>query len=422
MISINKGSSFQKDTFILSIGTIIAQAIPVLSMLVFSRYYGDASLGTFNLFFQIVSVLSTVANGRLEQAYFVMKNPKDARNIFFTALTFNVIFSVIILTVSIFFFKFSNYNAEGYDILNYTFLIPICIFLGGIILATNFYLNFKGKFLLFSRLRILQAFIANLIPMLFLLFYYKDSTGLIIGFVIGQLAILTGFWLTLNKTQYTAFQFPKRNVILATLSKFKALPSVNSPLILIDQLGASLPIIFIYSYYSDSIAGQYSLASKLLLLPAVVVGSAMGQVFYKNLSDLRKAPTEAVLLFKEVLRKLVFFSLLFFTGTFLFSKIVFPILFGQGWEVAGFVASYLSIAMVFKFVVSPLSSVLLVFERYRSLGFWQFGNFIIQVIVIIIAGFFKLEFISYLWLLIIVDLISYLIYFYIILKVIRNLK
>lgn len=422
MISTGKGSKFQKDALILSLGSIISQAIPVLSMLVFSRFYGDTSIGTFNLFFQIVSVLSTVSNGRLEQAYFVMDSPKDARKIFFSALVINFLFSTGVCIIFILLNNLLKISTDKYSIISYGYLVPISTFLGGVILSSIFYLNLKGEFKLISGLRILQAAVANLIPMLFLLFYYRNATGLILGFLIGQVVILIAFFrLFIIKNQLT-FNIPTKQEIYSVLSKFKALPTFNSPLILVDQLAAILPTIFIYSQFNDSIAGQFSLASRLLLLPAVVVGNALGQIFYKNLSDLRKSPIDAFFLFKSILKKLILFGLIFFTGTFLFSSLFFPIIFGKGWEMAGMVASYLSISMLIKFIVSPLSSTLLVFEKYKMLGAWQIGNFIFQIIVILFASTLKIEFYNYIWLLIIIDSISYLVYFCIIFKVVSALN
>jgi O-antigen/teichoic acid export membrane protein len=290
----------------------------------------------------------------------------------------------------------------------------VSIFFGGLVLSILFFFNFKGKFITLSYARIFQALVANAIPLSLIWLDFLSPTGLILGFILGQSTVILVFIYVNRIFHLPPPQGLSLNRVLPTFKRFKKLITVNSPLILIDQFAANVPLILIYTFYSDATAGQFSLANRLLLLPVVVIGNSIGQVFYKNISDNKNNPHQTETLIITTFKRLSFFSIILFTSTFLLSKPLIPIIFGRGWESAGIIATWLSFSMLIRFIVSPLSSILLVYEEYKRLALWQILNLFIQLLLVLFIFNFKPDFFKYLYLLVTVDILSYLFYFYLI--------
>jgi O-antigen/teichoic acid export membrane protein len=105
--------------------------------------------------------------------------------------------------------------------------------------------------------------------------------------------------------------------------------------------------------------GFYGLVERSIGAPISLVSYSISQVLLEDIAsrykqDLPIRPRILKLLMNLSLIGVVPFTLLFF-----FSEDIFTFVFGQQWAVAGKYASILSIAFFMRFVISPLSMVLI---------------------------------------------------------------
>ena len=169
------------------------------------------------------------------------------------------------------------------------------------------------------------------------------------------------------------------------------------PSALIDVLTSNLLILLISLLYGSYVAGQYSLAWRVLVFPSAVIGAAVAQIFFQKFAQCSSNKTEALnLLFKNWLL-LTLVGILPFSLIFIWGIDLFEYFFGSEWSEAGKIASLLSPVLFFSFIHSPtsVSSIVLNLRKevfflsiivliYRIISFligWKYENLKIALII-----------------------------------------
>ncbi|MDP1745690.1 MAG: oligosaccharide flippase family protein, partial [Bacteroidota bacterium] len=96
-------SEFTKNTFILVIGAIVAQSIPLLLHPFLRRIYSPEDFGAMAVYLNIFGMLTIVSALRYEATIVLPKNNNEAANILSLTFIINIIFSSILLLIIIFF-------------------------------------------------------------------------------------------------------------------------------------------------------------------------------------------------------------------------------------------------------------------------------------------------------------------------------
>ncbi len=134
-------SEFTKNTFILVIGTIIAQSIPLLLHPFLRRIYSPEDFGAMAVYLNIFGMLTIVSALRYEATIVLPKNNNEAANILSLTFIINIIFSSILLLIILFLKNeivyFLNFP-EKYS--NYLYLLPFICSIFGIYQSINYWL------------------------------------------------------------------------------------------------------------------------------------------------------------------------------------------------------------------------------------------------------------------------------------------
>lgn len=413
-------SDFTKNSLTLSFGTAIAQIIPFLSLLYFARVFSEADFGVFSLFLQFTVVLASVANGRLEQPLLVEKDNIKAASIFFAGVTFCLLFSLfiflIILTLIFIPEKFNFLRILN----NSAFQLPVSIFFGGIIVLFTYLVNRWKAYFAIAKGKIIQSISSNLIPFICLFFWKPSSSLLINGFLLGQVSLIIYFLYPafnketpLNRFLAQGYKFSFRQILI----RYREFPAINMPFLLVDQLAAAIPLVFIAYFYGESAAGQAGLAFRSMLLPVALISGAVAQVYYKKAIDTVHENQSLRKLVLKVFFGLMIIGLFFFLPIAFLAPQIIPWFFGSKWGEAGFIMVALSVSMIIKFPVSPLGNTFIVARRIKVQALWQISLLICNFLLVVLTFYFKFKLISYIWFLVVLDLIMYSIYFLLILKV-----
>lgn len=160
------------------------------------------------------------------------------------------------------------------------------------------------------------------------------------------------------------------------------------PASVLNVMGLTISAPAIAGVFGASAAGEFSLANRFTVLPVVLIGNSVSQVFMSRVAEaVRKGDLEqSRILFRHYHRKLVPFGLAVLTAGAL-SPAVFPFLFGAKWEMAGWYASLLSIPAALQIVVSPLSSVIYFSDGHRIQLLLDVARFILVLFAFYAAVF-----------------------------------
>lgn len=112
------------------------------------------------------------------------------------------------------------------------------------------------------------------------------ASGLIVGNVLAQLLTALYLIFVLRKYLWT-LDFRKINFsfIIKLAQKYQKFPIYDAPAKLVEIGMGSLPIIILSYFWERSQLGCYSMVITFLLMPISLIGSAMGNVYYKELSE-----------------------------------------------------------------------------------------------------------------------------------------
>ena len=103
-----------------------------------------------------------------------------------------------------------------------------------------------------------------------------------------------------------------------------------------------------------------------------------------------------------------------FVICFFFGEDLFVFVFGPEWVIAGGFAFPISLIVSFRFIVSPLSSVLSLERNIKFAAIWQFLYFLSTLIMLVFATQFTIN--TFLIIFVVNEFIMYAFYFFLILK------
>ncbi len=158
----------------------------------------------------------------------------------------------------------------------------------------------------------------------------------------------------------------KRATLGDTLRFYRQFPLYALPSAFVDNLAFALPLGLIAQFYGASAAGYYTLMQRVLYLPANLIGASVGTAFYGRLAVYaREAPERVRPLFWRTAGGLLALGLPPLLAIMALGPTLFGWLFGVQWAEAGTLAALVAPWSLAQFVVSPLSTIVFVFDGQR---------------------------------------------------------
>lgn len=398
-----KGELIKNTAFLIS-GAGLSQLIPLLFSPILTRLYSPEDFGRLAIYMACCSIFSIVSTGLYEMSIMLPKSDRRAFNLlgFTCFLSFSVSFILIVL---LFIFRnwYTPYLSDKFNF-EYLIIVPLGIFFTGLFQALTYWLNRKKQYKIMNLTKVIQSCVTVLLSILlgYLGFSYF---GMLIAFVLGSLAsIFPLIFIIIRRNRILNRQF----MVIVAKQYFKY-PKMMMPSSIMNTSATLMPVFLFNKFYSSKIVGSYSFATRILTAPVGIVSVAIGQIFFKKISEeVHEKNKKITSTFLGTLKILIILSTFLFLPFFVFGETFFSVLFGENWREAGKYVEILSIAVFVRFVVSPLSSVFHAIEMQKPLAFWQVLYFCTTFSVLII--FRNANFISILWIYIIHESVLYGIY------------
>jgi len=382
----------------LMIGTGISQFVPVLFSPLLARIYSPVNFGDLAIFMAFSVIIGMCASGMYEFAIVLPEKDYDAINIVklitLISLSISCLCEAVFLILSFFIELDTFYH-----------LIPFSIFFTTCYNILSYWYNRTKKYKKLNFVRILQSVIIVSGSFIF----YNHEYGLIYGFLLGGLFCCLMF--LLNFLIY--FRSINIREIKSLAITYKKFPLLILPSSMMNTISSYAPVFFIKKFYSSSTLGSYSISNRVLTAPISVISTAIGQVYFKNLSDYYNEG-KSDLIKKTFLNSTYILSLIsifIFLPLFFLGKELTVFVFGNAWKEAGEFIGIIALASMIKFVVSPLSTILIVKKELSKVAKWQTIYFFTTMGIFIIGSFFSIK--TLLWIYVIHETILYGIYYYI---------
>ena len=353
--------SFAKNVAILSIGTIFAQIIPIISSPILTRLYAPEDFGLLANYMALVSIFSVFATGQYDLAITLPKRANDAGDLIIIAIKL-AIASSILLYLPIYFFgpEISKLIKEK-DIGKWLFLLPISVLFTSLFNIFQYWYNRNERYKQMSYNRISFSLLNACSNISF--GFLSLPGGMIIGNAIGQIIISTNLLIRTLKKDYILFKKSDYLNQIKQAKIYKNHPFFLTPGNLIGIIGQHLPIFLLTSIFSLKETGYFAMAHRLVSIPSSLIANAIGDVFRQKAAEVFNISGDIKQLYLKTLKKtlgiiIIPFIVLFFTAPYFFK-----IIFGPDWVVAGRYAQILIVSASLQFVITPVDKVFLIYKK-----------------------------------------------------------
>jgi len=419
LMLISRGKLLLKKDFIrnsitLLLGTGFSQFVTLLFSPLLTRMYSPFEFGKLALFMSTCAILSIVSTGRYELA--IMLPKKDIR-------AFNVFINVLLLALFInllFLIFFIIFGEDLLSLFNNPFelrillFIPLGTFLNACLQALTFWYNRKKKYKAISILKISQSIVTIFLSILAVSLNF-DKNALIFSYIVG-------LFLTIIPLIYVAkynSDFYSKSYIINGFKKYLSYPVLMMPAAFMDNFAMQAPVFFITKYFTSIIVGAYSLAFRVVTAPIGIISAAIGQVYLQKItSNNNQIKSSTYSIFIGTAKILVSISLLIFTPLFFFGRNIFEFIFGINWIRSGEFVEIVSIAMLVRFVVSPLSTIFISTSNLKIASLWQSIYFITTICLFYLCRNFDIKLLLSIYT--IHEVIMYTIYFILMINVCKK--
>ncbi|PWH87037.1 lipopolysaccharide biosynthesis protein [Brumimicrobium oceani] len=361
---INLKSELIKSALVLSSGTVLAQGISYLLTPFITRLYSPEDFGQFGIIMRIVAFLAVIGAARYEYAIPLPKRNAHAFQIYRLALRI-LIWTIGLTIISGIAFWF--FNDETENLLFYVVLISaitgftVFISIGRHwAIRMKWFKNITISTLLTSATTNTAKLLAGFAGLGVLGLAISTLLGLIVGSFVFVLDAV-GIYKINNK------RAKLRKSVVAR--QYKEFPKVNLPHSLIDASRELLIAFFLTIYLSTALFGSYDHSFRMLKIPLLLIGVAIGQVLYNRISADFAQEKKIYPILKRSVILLSAIGILPFSVIYIWGVPIFEFVFGNEWRLSGEIAAVLSPWLMANFVASSISMVPAIIGKLRWF-FW----------------------------------------------------
>lgn len=378
---------FFRNVAIVATGTAGAQAIAMGFAPIVTRLYGPENFGVLGTFTACLSMAVPLATLSYPIAAVLPETDKEAKvlvklatSIAFGMSLFVLAFVIINEHATVKLLGLPRHDAA------ITYLIPLAIFFAAMMTIASQWVIRKKYFLLKSKVVVAHALVANISKVTAGL-AFPTALTLVVVATLGSL--LHACLLFLGARRKREAEDDEDDGLTLSLTEVARahweFPVYRTPQIFLSMASQSLPVIFLAGFFGPASAGYYALARTVLGLPATLVAQAVGDVFFPQITEhVRKKEDAFAPILKATLILgvvgVVPFSILIIFGPWLFRFV-----FGDGWEVAGVYAQWLSIMLFFNFINRPSIAAVPALGLQRGLLLFEVVSTAVKLIALYIG-------------------------------------
>ncbi len=381
-----KKSSFAGDFLKLVTGTGSAQIVGVLAAPVIARIFAPEAFGMVALFGGVSGVLMVIGCLRYEQPICLPKDDREAANAFALCLVLLLLSSCVTCVLVLLIGRWAVRVANAQELSMFVWLLPLNLLISGSTHALTFW-NMRTRH--FTRITVVQ--VVNRVVLT------ASQIGLgLAGFVSGSVLIGTSMFgafiglallaaTTLRDDSRLFFESISSPSMRFVMRRYSSFPKFGMPATLLNAVSWQLPSVLLSAVFSPAVLGSYSFSTRLIRVPANLLGTSFRSAIFPRLAEAKHAGTLA----ESVERALRYLVLISFFPCFLLSlcgKDLFLFVFGARWGEAGVYTQLLSIWLFFWFISVPLNTVYAVLEQQALDLHFQAANLITRLAALAIGG------------------------------------
>ncbi len=379
-------SNFVTNVLKMVSGSVIAQALGVLLIPIITRIYSPNDFGIFQLILSISGILAIVSTFSYQFSIILPKEDEDSVNI--------VVLCVILVTltslltgIGILFLPEnidSILNAPGAS--RYLIYLPIIVFLNGLFFVQNYWLSRRIRFGVIAGARVSNTLLGKVFQIGLAKWIVSPVSlfvGLIAGYVFADLFMLKGI-----KKDIPVFKKVSIKRMKEVAIQHKNFPLFSSWSTIANTISPQVPTFLLALFYGPTVVGHYSLAYQVVNMPMVIVGNAIGQVFFQKVSEVKNGNVDGDVkaVVEEVYKKLISIGIFPMILLMIIGEPVFTFAFGESWSVSGIYVRILLPWIFLVFLSSPISTLYSIYDKQSVWLTFSIILLISRVVALFIGG------------------------------------
>jgi O-antigen/teichoic acid export membrane protein len=347
---------------------------------IISRTYAPEAFGAFQVVLSLAALLTPLVTLRYEIAFLRARTQRQLRDLVILVGAAVVIVPLAVwiaveIIVAIFF-------ADAPRALWMTWVLPAMLMGMGLFQAATQLAVRMGRPALIASSKLSQTGLTQGAGVALGVLFFAGPISLAIADMIGRgtgTVVIVARWLRgvgRDEWQISAHRLWQAARI------YRRYPLFNVPSGIIGATSAALPVFVLAAAFSDEVAGQLGMATRILIIPFGMILAAFGQALSSRYAEMmrRNDPTRRAFLL-GVVSKSAGIGLLVCGAIVLFGEAAIVYFLGDQWELAGRIAVVLTPYLLAVFLSGPINMVLVIAGK----SVWQFGWDVTRLGFVIIA-------------------------------------
>jgi O-antigen/teichoic acid export membrane protein len=400
-------SSFYRNVAVLISGTVIAQAIPFLTMPFLQKYfYSPAQFALFFAFMRFSDLFMTIANLKLELGL-VLQKKKDKQE----ALTAIAIKTLSIVTIfsllAVCLFRHAIAKFYGYpEIANYLMFIPLVIFCFGLYQIMYYSLNSMGKFKAMANSKVSQTASSESFKLLGG-FLQLGTVGLVLGRVIGPVvAMFYSLWRV--RPNFKSIFSHSKEARKSMWKSNKDFVLFSTPSVFVKSLINLIVLDMILRKFGAQAAGNFGASMMYIGALLGVLSSSFGQVYFNSISSI-ESKSRLLQNYLHWVKRLSFISLSILILVFAIPKSWVIILLGKEWGMLLPITQIMAVFLSIQFISGSLSFIYIRLKKQKTMLGLDVLQLLISTTGLYLGFYFYSDLLPTLWFYSIAQALFYLI-------------
>ena len=370
-------------------GASVAQGLVIISAPLLTRLYSPEAFGILALFLSISSIFAVVSSARYEMAIMLPGENHEAANIMVLATIIVCLLSGLSLLAVAFYRLPIAKSLKAPELTSWLWWIPASILMTGLVQVFSVWIIRKKHFSLLAASKVSSSMAWAGVQVGAGYMTGGGPGGLVAGQLVGQMvgtAILgERVW---REDHRNLSKWVRIETMWQQARIYYRFPLLDTWATLANIGAHQLQPLLLNQFFDSTTVGYYFLGYRVLNFPIGFISGSISQVFFQRYEEKRHSSGKVEFLWRNI----KFLTLIaFFPGLFLliFAPMLFKIAFGANWVIAGKYVQILTPMLFFRFIASPLSSVLWSEGKNSWFLLWQISFLIFTVVIFMIGGLLR---------------------------------
>lgn len=371
-----KKSRLLKNVTKISSGTLIGQLISVVTVPVFTRIYGAEILGVWAFLNAIYLFVNSFSDLGLTFSIMTEKEEEKRERTYTVITSIVMIISIVVSLIIGIIYTTIKTNDTGLNIIFLVVYSLIAIFTLQQTQVCYTWLNKKEKYSVLMKNPIINNLTFAIFGIGLGLIGFKQY-GYFVGWLLGQVITLIHMKKNLPKKSF-CFEWTEYKTLFKENIQFL---KYQLPANIVNVFKNQLPTFLIERFFGTTILGYYSIAAKVLNIPVVLLGNAVGRVFFQESSNMvaeGKAIGDFTYKSMKSMMKVGILPMIALVG---FGKLVIVVFLGKDWAIAGDMLSIVAFQSYFIFLTASVQGISINLKKQNYVR----NMYIAQAITIFIA-------------------------------------